>query len=124
MSKPNKNEILSAGESGEHRQTLSRAVPAQGPVGADGARRDLGTPSERCWRLWHFLPVPYPGDVCHLKVGAGFGFWHVGLVGFFPPLFSRHDLLEIPLLYLLVFLSYLKGMVGVQPESRIVGLKI
>lgn len=44
--------------------------------------------------------------------------------GVFLCLFSRHDLLEIPLLYLLVFLSYLKEMVGVQPDSHTVGLII
>lgn len=76
------------GESGEHRQTLSRDVFAACPVGADGACRDRVMPGESCWRLWRFLPVPYPGDVWHLKVGAGFGFWHVGLVGVFPiPIF-------------------------------------
>lgn len=61
---------------------------------------------------------------CHLKVGAGFGFWHVGLVGFFPTLFSRLDLLEILRWYSLVFWSYLKEMVGLQPNSCTVGLKI
>lgn len=62
------------GESGEHRQMLSRDVFAPCPVGADRVCRERVMPEEGCWRLWHFLPVPYPGDV--------------GLVGGFPmPIF-------------------------------------
>ena len=45
-------------------------------------------------------------------------------LGFFPPLFSRHNLLEISRLYLLDFQSDLKETVGVQPNCRTMGMKI